>query len=399
MASVELHNESELLKQGFAALERRDAPGAEAAFNRAFERDRSQEALYGLGLVALERGERQVAQRRFTELVDADPKHANACFYLGEISRLEGDLEGARGWFERTKSIQPNHRSANARLYQLSPMGVSSNGITTNATSGANARSPIYLSGAAVSAAAAKNVTNYRGIYDIVAADSSPVAADLKRALDELEIEKTPSKISWLCHPAYRFPVAAPKPCKDGTEPPRPKHVRAIVDIARALSWFLLITELLFCTIWLASACTGLGGLGLERFLEALPPAVTTTAVLIPLAYFGVPIGWVCLRASMCRFVLRNGQINIIYGVVRKGQVTEELYQVRDLYFERNLLDRLFNQGTLALVCDRSAGRTETIKLTGLYLGSQLPEIVIKFRNVSQKLRAGANYYNRGLVQ
>jgi hypothetical protein len=402
MASLQQTDlEGELLQQGFAALERRDLPSAENAFNRAFEGHRSREALYGLGLIALTRGERQLAQRRFTELVNADPKHANACFYLGEVSRLEGNLDEARRWFEQAKSIHPNHQGANARLHQLSPAGVNPNGTTPNSGTGGIARSSTNLSSAAVPADAAKTVTSYRGIYDIVAADPSPVAAGLKRALDELEMERTPSKISWLCHPGYRLTV--PEVRKDGTEPPRPRQVRATPGIVRALPWLFLVADLLFCALWLLSACTDRDRVGLKPFLTALDGALPTTvkaaAILIPLLYFGVRIGWVCLQASMCRFVLKNGQINVIYGIIRKGQITEELYQVRDLYFERNRLDRLFDQGTLALLCDRPGGRTETIKLTGFYPGCQLPEIVQKYRNICQKLRAGANYYNRGLVQ
>jgi hypothetical protein len=66
MASLEqLDLESELLQQRFAALERLDVPGAESAFNWASDDHESKEALYGLGLVALARGERQAVQRRF----------------------------------------------------------------------------------------------------------------------------------------------------------------------------------------------------------------------------------------------------------------------------------------------------------------------------------------------
>lgn len=66
-------------------------------------------AHYNLGLIYLERGEIEEAQRRFEQATTIDPEEIDAHYQLGRIARLQNRLPEAIGHFEQVVARDPEH--------------------------------------------------------------------------------------------------------------------------------------------------------------------------------------------------------------------------------------------------------------------------------------------------
>jgi TolA-binding protein len=97
------------------------APGVEPPEHGGAEADRSAEEWYRMGDDALKAKppDLATASRAYSRAVEADPRHANALYRLGEIAQAQHRAEEARRLFERALQANPRHASARDRLSRL----------------------------------------------------------------------------------------------------------------------------------------------------------------------------------------------------------------------------------------------------------------------------------------
>lgn len=76
-------------------------------------------AYYGLGEIALGRGEREAALEAFTEAVNSDPRHTSALYQLGSMAYECGAAREAEELYRRVLEVNPKHTSASRRLAEL----------------------------------------------------------------------------------------------------------------------------------------------------------------------------------------------------------------------------------------------------------------------------------------
>ncbi|MDD8044092.1 MAG: tetratricopeptide repeat protein [Verrucomicrobiota bacterium] len=73
-------------------------------------------SLAHLGWIYANRGEYEAAERQFALVMQKDPQHFFANYYLGMCKLLQGQYAAARDSFERSISIDPQHPGANYEL-------------------------------------------------------------------------------------------------------------------------------------------------------------------------------------------------------------------------------------------------------------------------------------------
>ena len=73
---------------------------------------------------ALDRGELDIADRLFTQVVEADSRNAIAVVGLGRVAARRGDLDDARALMARALEIDPDEAAAQKFLAQMTPEAV-----------------------------------------------------------------------------------------------------------------------------------------------------------------------------------------------------------------------------------------------------------------------------------
>ena len=101
-------------------LERGLVAEAEGVYQE-LSRDPGQQAesFYGLGLVSLKKHDSTAAQYWFSKSVEANPREANAHFYLGELAALRGDHDAATRLFAQVLALSPRHVGALKRITSI----------------------------------------------------------------------------------------------------------------------------------------------------------------------------------------------------------------------------------------------------------------------------------------
>ncbi|HML76025.1 MAG TPA: tetratricopeptide repeat protein [Anaerohalosphaeraceae bacterium] len=87
------------------------------------------DVLADYGVFLLEQGHISQAAEKFRWILELRPEFAQAMFYLGEICRLEENLDEAMAWYTKAKTTEtqlagPRFRMAQIRLWQDQPDGV-----------------------------------------------------------------------------------------------------------------------------------------------------------------------------------------------------------------------------------------------------------------------------------
>ncbi len=87
------------------------------------------DVLADYGVFLLEQGNINQAAEKFRWILELQPEFAQAMFYLGEICRLEENLDEAMAWYSKAKTTEtqlagPRFRMAQIRLWQNQPEGV-----------------------------------------------------------------------------------------------------------------------------------------------------------------------------------------------------------------------------------------------------------------------------------
>jgi tetratricopeptide (TPR) repeat protein len=108
---------SPVLEEARRLFEARAWAESEAAFRRVLASgEHTADASYGLGLVALARGDRPGATRHFEEALESDPSNSNALYYLAQLAEQGGDAQRAVSLYGATLYTNPNHAGALTRL-------------------------------------------------------------------------------------------------------------------------------------------------------------------------------------------------------------------------------------------------------------------------------------------
>jgi tetratricopeptide (TPR) repeat protein len=112
---------SQLLSDGRRQLEQGQLDASSAAFLSASRISATAaEGHYGLGMVALARGDPATAEASFSAAVAADPANNNALFQLGFLWEKQGRRDDALSVYRRVLAAQPQHASARVRHEALS---------------------------------------------------------------------------------------------------------------------------------------------------------------------------------------------------------------------------------------------------------------------------------------
>ena len=90
---------------------------------------------------ALERGELDTAEKLFGSVAEADPRNAIAAVGMGRVAAGRDDADGARTWFRRALSIDPDEAAAR-RLLTALEREVAALHATTSAEVAAQAEGP-----------------------------------------------------------------------------------------------------------------------------------------------------------------------------------------------------------------------------------------------------------------
>ena len=102
---------------------------SEENFKKVIESGRYEAAgYYGVGLVQLQLGELESANKQFEQCLKSHPRHANACFYLGLIAERLRESQKSKEYYHQALEINPNHAGA---LRQLALMGEKVAGLQT----------------------------------------------------------------------------------------------------------------------------------------------------------------------------------------------------------------------------------------------------------------------------
>jgi len=93
---------------------------SESAYRQAIKADdQLAEAFYGLGLIRHSMRDYSGAQELFHECLHRNPSHEHCLYYLGSIAEQDGHPVTATGLYGKVLSLNPEHKSARARLTQL----------------------------------------------------------------------------------------------------------------------------------------------------------------------------------------------------------------------------------------------------------------------------------------
>ena len=99
-----------IFQKGITLYQQRDYQGAEAAFRRVIERQRSNDMVrLLLGNTLFEQNKLDEATCVFQELIDRSPKNVDAYLRLGEILIKQGKLEDATTVFRELIHRAPNN--------------------------------------------------------------------------------------------------------------------------------------------------------------------------------------------------------------------------------------------------------------------------------------------------
>ena len=108
------------MRTGETAFKKRDYRGAEQAYAKAYELDKSATALaaqaWAIYMDPARKVEAANAKNLMTRALQIDPNCDRAHYQLGVIARVEGDMERAERHFREAVRVNPRHLEANQEL-------------------------------------------------------------------------------------------------------------------------------------------------------------------------------------------------------------------------------------------------------------------------------------------
>ncbi|PYE27978.1 hypothetical protein C7410_101310 [Paraburkholderia silvatlantica] len=213
--------------------------------------------------------------------------------------------------------------------------------------------------------------TGHRGIYDVVAADKSPLGVATLAALDDLVINETMRTKAFLATRGFRANYGFYKN-------------RASALFGLVFLWFVLV--------------------GIVVFWPSLPHQIREIAGVVAVLW-----GWftvfyaiyllvaTAIMAKKTKIQTVDGRIIINYGVFSSNQIAVELHFIRQVTWHQSFAQKLLGEATLYLLIDTAERKNYGLCLPGLASPKDMQALADKVRNVAQKLRQG-NYYAKSFV-
>jgi membrane protein YdbS with pleckstrin-like domain len=211
----------------------------------------------------------------------------------------------------------------------------------------------------------------FRGIYDLVLADKSPLGQSTLAALRAVELHTKLRTKSFISLPSFRGGYGFHGVSKN--------------------SLSLILVVLIVIVLSLNSTM-------LHSGVKAYVPfyIVMALLVLLLLRIFYVLI-LTPLLARNSKVDIADGRFMITYGVFSTSQIVFELHWIREVGWSQSLLQKILNEGTITIDYDTSNRGVVRQIIPGLVQVSVMQDFVDKLRNASQKLRQG-NYYAKSFI-
>jgi tetratricopeptide (TPR) repeat protein len=323
--------------------------------------EQSQSA-YFLGLIAMSTDDSSLAVKQFEESIAADPRAADAHFYLAELLSKEQQLGAAKEHYIAVRSLQPFNETVKARLAAI-------DGYT-------------------------RDPTPYTGdIYDMLRESKDTFAQAAVRLIDETRVISQPLRLS-----AFK---------------------------KERLKWGIVIGAFLIIGI-LVSSCSGVllsqasgdftkqqrNGYGYQgttsgdfnslmdrayaAYKQSREPLVIDLilgfAVLAIAALLFVGYRLYLRKIGMTRITIDRGVITVESGLFSSSRTVHEIYRIAEFQTEQNFFNMRTGDGALVLIQDGS--RRAVIR--GLMKYDDLKQLALKLRSLHLDLRSTS--VNKGIM-
>jgi hypothetical protein len=375
-----------------------------------------EQCLYALGVAMLLEHQVQAARKYFDRCLQADPKHANALYQLGELENKAGNISTAKVFFLQALSAHPGHHMS---VERLESMGVNTSSLRSKAnvfepidgfTRGLNHDSqaecihrentPIQPVDKRPSRAPQRNGNASGGIYDLILADTTPIGRQVLEALEAIEMNKTLSPLAFIGTPRTSWQFG-PKPRElASASKGRPSALSRLKGPLFVFFWFLLVGVAVIVFLQLANNGDLAAAFSGPHAMELILSCVGLLCGLGFLFCFFracVSICYKILSAITTRVIIHRGMLTINHGLLSRKQINIELYRIREPTIYKTFINRLLGQGSLVLELDEAGRGVTTVSIPGLVPDSKLNDLVVKIRDASQKLRQG-QYAVKGII-
>jgi tetratricopeptide (TPR) repeat protein len=349
----------QLLSEGRRLLEQGQLDSSAAAFQRASRiAATAGEGHYGLGVVALARGDPIAAEGSFSAALAAGPRNNNALYQLGFLWEKQGRRDDALDAYRRVLATQPQHASARVRYDALTK------GSQQPPAAGGTDSSAGHPAASAPGQPAEQGPP---GVLGYLMSDSTPLSRQAVALIRQLEIDTRPRYLAYL----GRHPLG-------------------------------------LCALLIAGALIARGGSSLipltlapgSRWTASRPLGVLALAVILA-AY-----GAMYVRVACTRIRIRQGRLQIERGVFDKDFSNFDLWRVRTIQLKKTLINRMTGDGTLILTLGPEA-QTEhrrlrgpkptVVKIPGLARGTLLTSLYQELLNLVFLLRGNPVF--KGILQ
>ena len=200
----------------------------------------------------------------------------------------------------------------------------------------------------------------YRGIYDLVASDSSELGCAALSALKSVEMARRFTALSFFAMPGFRGRYGF-----DG-RPARGVAGHALLLTAAALlaSWMLRVSLFSGLPLLMLSA-------GCILVLERLISMLMVTPIL----------------ARKAALIIKDGRLTIQYGWFSTQQLSCELHWISDVGWSQSVLQKRLGQATLWITLTSASRGTQRRALPSPVRVQELPPLVDRLQSVVLTLR------------
>jgi hypothetical protein len=322
--------------------------------------DRSQSTYY-LGLIAMSTGDTPIAITRFDESIAADPRAADAHFYLAELLLKQGQVDLAKQHYIAVRSLQPFNDAVKSRLSEIDRF----------------TREPTPYSG---------------DIYDMLRESPERFAQAAVRLIDETRLTSQPIRLAAFAKEKFKWFVAIGLFAVVG----------AIVVAIGALQLHGLSQD------FQARQKNGYGSDTTyanfnERMDKAFqnyqrakgPPEGTLTlgiGILGIASLLFVGYRLYVRKLQKTRITIDRGVIIVESGLFSSSRQTHEIYRIGEFATEQNFFNLKTGDGALVLIQD---GRRRAV-IRGLMNYEDLKQLALKLRSLHLDLRSTT--VNKGIM-
>jgi hypothetical protein len=366
-----------------AAIKRGDYDAAIPHFRRLRGTSLEAEGDYGLGWVAKERDQLDVADRHFRRALEFDSRHAHSYWQLGKLALRRDSSSEAQTLFQMALQAQPGHAAA---LQELAKMGVTPPPTTQPLPSGPPGGSTdgwrtVADAPAPPGVASDDEFDGPFGVYEYLRKDRSALSRQAVAVLDRLYVEKYPP--TYLSFFTFGLPTAQSfgKAFQYGLT-----ALIAIVVLGAVGSFLLAPAQVPGRPA--VDSLTAFRQLT-SSFLQFLTGLVFWAYVAVVVLVLGR-----FLRHITTRIRIERGRLQVERGLLTRTKTNLELWRVQNIVLERRGLNLLTGDGTLVFY---GTTGTPPEKVTGVTRGRDLERLHEELLDLVFLLRTNPSI--KGIVQ